>query len=974
MRGFFSVLGIILLVLLFAGGSLLTLRVNYLFLNTTGHSNVFWTPLTTQFVLFLIGFAVMALLVAVNIPVWRAAGRHLDPQAARWFTQGGIALAVVAGIATGVSLAGQWQDVLLWQHGTLFHQSDPVFGKDYSFFLFTLPVLDDIQGVLWGAAVIALLAGIGLAVLSKVVEHVPPAEMSLPLRPALGSDPRDAFAIGVRLAGAALAVVFVLAALGAHFGQYHLATMQHDGFVGLDATERNVLRPMLTAMQYIAAALALAVALVLGLRRNRPATGTAGVLGAMFGGWLLLAGILQTVPEAVYQSTVAGPNALSKQSPSLNDYLATSRVAWGLQDEKDVDTRAFGSVVAPKVEDLTADPETLRNVRIQDYRLLPETFKQIDRSRSYQTYPTITVDRYPNAAGAATEVMLGPREIAEGDIPNKGFVNSALLYTHGYGITAVSVNQVQPDGSPQVIVGGLPGSPTPSDSLPVLNTAVSQDADPRIYCGLSTTQPVIVNTTQKEFDYPSARGDATSHAGTNMVGIPANNFVDKFAMSASVFGGIDMLLTSSVTSESKVLMHRAISDRVTTIAPFLTVDKDPYIVADPVSRHLVWIADAYVTSDRFPNAFRQADGSMIGMSYARNSVKVVVDARTCKTTLYMVDSTEPITAAYSEIFPGLLQPFDSMPAALRAHLRYPEDLLTAQSQAYAQVHVKDASVLFTKSDAWRVSDENVNNVTVPTQAYYVELTLPGSTKPEFVLLQTFSPASNSGTGGSANNMTAWLAAQSDYTTTSHPKLVAVPLNNGSNVLGPLQFDNNINTNPVISSKLSLLGQGGSRVVLGNVIVLPFNNRSFLYVRPLYVQAASSNGQGSFPQLVDVIVGTKDQVAMDTTFSKALQSLFNTTDPIPGLAISPNGPVPTPGPGGTPAPTPQPGATQSPLTSEAQQLLTDLLHHQELAQQALSKGDLVTYAKEQDAVSKDADRLRALLQAGGTPSPQTSATP
>jgi uncharacterized membrane protein (UPF0182 family) len=337
----------------------------------------------------------------------------------------------------------------------------------------------------------------------------------------------------------------------------------------------------------------------------------------------------------------------------------------------------------------------------------------------------------------------------------------------------------------------------------------------------------------------------------------------------------------------------------------------------------------------------------------------------------MVDQNEPITHAYNEIFPGLMRPLDDMPAGLRQHLRYPEDILKAQSEAYGAVHVANANVLFTKSDVWRVADEKINNVVNKTQAYYVELTLPGRSKPEFVLLQTFSPASNAGTGGTANNMTAWLAAESDYTKTNHPKLDAVPLNNSSNVLGTLQFDNNINTNPDISKNLSLLNQGGSQVVLGNVIVLPFNNHSFLYVRPLYVLASNGGiSAGSFPQLQYVIAGTKSNVAFGHSLAEALQSLFGTTQPIPGLA-SQTVATPLPGPNPSSGPSlvsPAPSLGPSPLSGQAQQVLQDLLTHEQTAQQALGKGDLVTYAKEQDAVKRDADQLRGLLGSAVTVSP------
>ena len=264
----------------------------------------------------------------------------------------------------------------------------------------------------------------------------------------------------------------------------------------------------------------------------------------------------------------------------------------------------------------------------------------------------------------------------------------------------------------------------------------------------------------------------------------------------------------------------------------------------------------------------------------RNAVKAVIDAKTCKITLYAVNLNEPITAAWNAIYPGLLTPLDQMSPYLRSHLRYPEDLFNDQAQAYAQVHITDPSVFFQGADLFNIAQESLNGSNQATTAYYVEATLPGTSTPQFVLLQTFSPGA-SGSGNAANNMTAWLAAECDYTGTDDPKLVSVRLNNADNVLGPLQFDNNIQTNPTISSEISLLGQHGSTVTLGNVIVLPFNNDSFLYVRPLYVTAAS-NGVTAFPQLQEVIVGDQSNVQQGTSFATAVAALLNNGQPVPGL--------------------------------------------------------------------------------------------
>ena len=944
------------------GRWLLGLRASYLYYASLNHTNVFWTPFVAQLILFVVGALITGGGVALSIYGWVRAARNIDRYGGRIAFWAGIAIAVVAGVAGGAFLAGQWQDVLLWVHGQSFGAQDPVFHQDFSFYVFTLPVLDDIQALLWAVAIVGLLGAVGLAAASFSLANTP-TEVTLPVKPPEGRSFEEGFRSAVTHAGFCLVGVFVLAALGAHFGVYHLGTSQHDNFVGLDATQRNVTRPILGVLQWVALALAILTLVLVLIRRNRPGGSSAGIFGGTLVGWLVLSGVVQGVPAAIYQGASVNPNAQVAQRDPINDYLTTSKYAWGL-NPADVEVRKFGTVGAPTLADLAVDPGTLRNVRIQDVRQLPDTFNQIDRSRSYQTYPTITVDRYPSAIGSgADEVMLGPREIAENDIPNSSFVNRALNYTHGYGITAVSVNAVAAEGKPVILVGRQPMTQVSPAAPPALSFSGS-NGDPRIYCGLATSQPVVTGTQQQEFDYPAGGGDATFHAGAEMRGIPVSNVIDKLAVSVDAFGGLDLFLNNSLTDSSRVMVHRTISDRITSIAPFLQVDGDPYVVVDNSTGHLDYIADAYVTSARFPDSTVANS-----VSYMRNAVKAVVDARTCAVTLYAVDLNEPITAAWNAIYPGLLQPLNTMSATLKSHLRYPEDLFTAQAQVYANAHVTDPSVFFNGSDRYRIAQEQINGQQQDTQPYYVEATLPGDTQPSFVLFQTFSPASSS--GGGANNMTAWLAAESDYTTTNHPKLVAVPLNNSTNVLGPLQFDNNINTDPIISPEVSLLSQHGSSVILGNVIILPFNNNSFLYVRPLYVLASSGSGGTAFPQLHKVIVGTQNAVAQGDSFALALQTLFNTTQPIPGLDNTPPSTTPT---------TPTTPPSTAGFTSQELALLNDLLTHEQAAQAALQKGDFTTFGKEEDLVKADVAQLTALLQqnppasASPTISPKASPSP
>jgi uncharacterized protein len=981
----FGVLAAIV-VLLVVARWLLGLRADYLYYASVGHTNVFWTPLIAHIILFFVGFAIVAVLFGGAVIGCSMAAASLDRRGRKIVLWSGAAIGVLAGIAGGSTLSGEWQDILLWLHSVPFGATDPVFHLDYSFFVFTLPAIDDLMGLLWGGVILGLLAAIAMAVVSVTVMNAP-EELPLPLEPPPGRSPEDALRAAIVTGGIAVAAVFILAAFGAHFGVYHLATSAHSTgpngtgtpYVGLDATQRAVSQPILGFLQVLAVVLAIVTVVVVASRWRRASTGTAIALASTLGGWLLVAGLIQAVPAAVYQATSVGPNEQSAQTNTINDYLTTSRYAWAIEDtgaDPQVQNRDFGTPHAPTLTDLESDLGTLQNVRIQDPTELPDSIAQIDRTRSYQTYPTITVDRYPNpATGGDVEVMLGPREISEGSVPNSSFVSTALTFTHGYGITAVSDQAVGGEGKPDVLVGGQPMAQVTPGSPPDLSFDASTTADPSIYCGLDTTQSVVSGTTQPEFNYLVGTQDNTVHGNTSEVGIPITNPIDKLAVSLQDFGGFNLFLNNSLTPNSRVLVNRQITTRITSLAPFLTVDGDPYIVVDPQTGHLMWIADAYVKSSLFPESYQQTDGT----SYMRNAVKAVIDAKTCDIKLYAVDMNEPITAAWNAIYPGLLTPLNDMSPYLRSHLRYPEDYFNDQAQAYASVHVHSAQEFFQGADLFAIAQETLNGSNQATSAYYVEVTLPGTSAPQFVLLQTFSPGA-SGSGETANNMTAWLAAECNYTGTNEPKLVSVRLNNADNVLGPLQFDNNINTNPTISSEISLLGQHGSTVTLGNVIILPFNNDSFLYVRPLYVTAASENGQSSFPQLQEVIVGDQNAVQQGTSFSLAVSALLNNGIPVPGLSNSgtgtttPTSPTPTPSTSPTPSggATPTPTPTATPTGSLQQQILaldSRIIADNAAAQAALEAGNYTAYGADETRVQQDLQALKTLLaQQSPSPSP------
>ncbi len=390
----------IIIVLLIVARWLLGLRAEYLYYASVNHTNVFWTPLFAHIILFFVGFAIVAVIFGAAVVGCSMAAANLDRRGRRIVLWAGAVIALLAGIAGGSTLSGEWQDILLWLHSTPFGATDPVFHLDYSFFVFTLPAIDDLMGLLWGGVILGMLAAIAVAVVSITVMNAP-EELPLPLEPPAGRSPEDALRAAIITGGIGLAAIFILAAFGAHFGVYHLATSTHatgngtsgTPYVGLDATQRAVIQPVLGFLQVLAGVLAVVTLILVALRWRGASTGTGIAFASMLGGWLLVAGLTQGIPAAVYQGASVGPNEQTAQTPTIGDYLTTSRYAWAIQSTgsaPQVQSRSFGTPHAPTLSDLESDLGTLQNVRIQDPTQLPDTLAQIDRSRSYQTYSTIT--------------------------------------------------------------------------------------------------------------------------------------------------------------------------------------------------------------------------------------------------------------------------------------------------------------------------------------------------------------------------------------------------------------------------------------------------------------------------------------------------------------------------------------------------------------------------------------------------------
>jgi uncharacterized membrane protein (UPF0182 family) len=539
--------------------------------------------------------------------------------------------------------------------------------------------------------------------------------------------------------------------------------------------------------------------------------------------------------------------------------------------------------------------------------------------------------------------MLAARELNKDGLQNRTWVNEKLEFTHGYGIVMNPVDQVTQDGRPDFFVKDLP---------PVSTIDLAIDR-PEIYFGELIDDVVFVNSGLEEFDYPSGSDNAYSqYAGLG--GVELNSFIRQLAF-AIRFGETNLLLSEFITPETRVLLHRQIRERVQEITPFLTLDSDPYItVADG---RLVWMLDAYTLSNDFP--YSTPITKLFGnrehrFNYIRNSVKITIDAYDGTVIYYLIDDQDPIIMAYNQAFPGLFRPFSDMPESLQAHVRYPEDLFTVQTRQYLTYHMTDVQVFYNQEDLWQIAQELFENgEKQPIEPYYVVFNLPNEDESEYLLIEPYTPANR-------DNMVAWLAARNDPP--HYGELVAYELPKQELVFGPLQVEARIDQNSEISAQLSLWDQRGSRVIRGNLLVLPMNS-SFLYVEPIYLQANTSE----LPELTRIIVASGERLVMRETLEEALVALIEGAPIVDAIVVEP--PVSEPG-GETAEESGEEvidpiidNATPVPPASDAtvDELIQSANAHFEAAETAQRNGDWATYGREIEALQQD---LALLLELTG----------
>ncbi|TWP35307.1 UPF0182 family protein [Leekyejoonella antrihumi] len=960
----FAVIVVIVLVSLWAN-----LWTEKLWYDSVGFSTVFRTELVTKTSMFVVGWLVVAGSVYSSMaiayarrPIYAPTTAELDSmdryrEVLEPFRKVSfVAVPVIFGLFAGSACSGQWQLLLLWLNRQPFGTKDAEFHKDIGFYVFTLPWFQFIVGFLTLAIVLGFIAA--------MVTHYIYGGISLQ-----GHGPRTTGTARVHLSLIAGALVLVRA-VAYWLSRYSLTTSNSNLITGIDYTGQHAVLP---AKEILAVAAVLCAVLFVATIWTR--TWRLPLIGVVM--LLVCAIVLGGIYPAIVQNFKVKPSEQALQSPYISRNISATRQAYGLTDVK---TSNYNPTTKTAQGQLRKDASTVPGIRLLDPMVVSPTFQQLQgRVNYYQFSDALDVDRY-QIGGKSVDTVIGVRGLNLNGIPagQRNWVNDHSVYTHGFGVVAAYGNQRSDSGEPVFFEQGIP---------PVGKLGTFQ---PRIYFGESLSSYSIVggpkSGPQREFDYPdSATGGEmkTTYAGSG--GVSIGSFTRKLAY-AIKYRQYNFLFSDVINKESRLLYDRTPIDRVKKVAPWLTVDGDPYPVV--VNGDVKWIVDGYTTSARYPYSELQSLGAATTdslttgtsnvhsinqgqVNYIRNSVKATVDAYTGKVTLYAWDPTDPVLKAWEHAFGGTVQPMSKMSSALMSHIRYPEDLFKVQRELLTKYHVTDPASFFQGNDFWQVPADPTKSSGEQQPPYYLSLAMPGQSKPAFSLTTTFIPT------GQRQNLAAFMSVDSDPGSTPGKKAAdygqfrVLEMPRSTTVKGPGQFQNDINSSNAKSSSfpqtlaqfLTLNSQSGARIEYGNLLTLPVGG-GLLYVEPIYVKA---NGATSFPLERAVVVEFGNKLAWGATLDGALDDLFGGNS---GASAGDAGVTPKGGSSPTPSPSPSSGKSSSKGTSaELDQALADVEKYYQDGQAALKKGDWTAYGRAQAELQKAIEGA-VKLEGGNANSPST----
>jgi len=861
--------------------------VHWLWMGQLGYIQIFFRLLSLKLILFGIVFVVVFLYFWINLDLsikysLRAISAQLESLTSSQVSPRGlrIALTVISGFIAlifGLIWYPHWETYMRFHWGGSFGMPDPLYNLDIGFYVFRLPFYELIQNTLLGMTLIAFL-GVLLVYLYAGGTQFGQTET-----------PRMSWRFNKHLS---ILFIFALAAWawGYYLDRFELLYSTRGVVYGAGYTDYHIFRLGLWVMLFGSLAFGGLLLVNVFVKRTR-------VIYIGAGSYVGLILVILVLLPGIFQNFKVQPNELELETPFLNHNIEFTRNAYQLDR---IQEREYPAVADLTPKDIARNETTLRNIRLWDWRPIRQTFRQTQEIRLYYKFYEVDVDRYHLENGDYRQVMLSARELAE-RLPAQAqtWVNQYLQYTHGYGLAMSLVSEKVEEGLPEYLVKDLP---------PVTKgLAVDQ---PAVYYGEKMPGYRIVNTKVKEFDYP--RGDKnvyTRYDGNG--GIPIDSIFKKLLFAWDL-GDISILLSDYITPESRIQLWREVQDRVRKIAPFLILDEDPYLVVS--EGKLYWIQDAYTTSSKFPYAepFRR------GLNYIRNSVKIIVDVYHGTVTFYTMDPDDPILGVYRAAFPEVFQELQEMPQDLKTHLRYPLDLFQIQVDKFRLYHMTIPQVFYNREDLWTLPREKYAGSPIDMEPYYILIRLPDEQSLQYLIMIPLTPDNR-------DNMIAWMAAKADFP--DYGQVIAYKLPKERLTYGPLQIEAMIDQDDVISQQLSLWDQRGSRVIRGNLLVIPLD-RSFIYVEPVYLIAE----QTDIPQLKRVIVVYGKKVVMQPTLKQALQTALGAPE-----ALAEKKPAAAPGP---------------PRVQEA--LREKVKSQLEKAESALQDGRWISFGKAMD-------ELKTLLQ-------------
>ncbi|MSV69534.1 MAG: UPF0182 family protein [Actinobacteria bacterium] len=923
-----SPLALTFIILAVLAGALVALSgyyVDWLWFKSVGFTSVWSTVLTTKITLFLVAGLVTSLIISLNIylayrrrPFDVSMAMEADNLERYRATIDPIRKLVFAGISvvlfyfggtTGVQLWSSW---LQFKNATDFGVKDPQFGMDISFFAFRLPFLQTLIG--WAISTLIL------ATLASVAVHY----VYGGIRPQLRTD-RISVAARVQIS-ILLGLIVLIKAIAYWFDRYALALKESRLITGLTYTDVNATLPAKSILAAIAVICSLLFfANIVRKSLILPAAGTALMVGAS----VLIAGVY---PGVVQQFQVK-PSESSKEAPYIQRNIDSTRAAYGLTD---VEIKDYQATLSTNSGQLATDAATIANIRLMDPNVLSATFRQLQQIKPYYTFPeSLDIDRY-TVNGVQRDAVVAVRELNIEGNPSRNWINDHLVYTHGFGFVSAFGNSVDADGKPTFLVGDLP----PTKGLGKF--------EPRVYFGENVPDYSIIGgpktDTPVEFDYPD---DASSNGQKNYTytgkgGVPMGGLLNKLLF-AIQYQEQRIVLSSLINSESKILYNRSPRERVAKVAPWLTLDGDPYPAI--VDGKIQWIIDGFTTSAGYPYSQTTSLGTATtdalttnstsitaqtnkNINYIRNSVKATVDAYDGTVVLYQWDEKDPVLKTWMKAFPNTVTPKSKMSAQLLEHIRYPEDLFRVQRDVLSSYHVQTAAAFYGGQDFWRVPrDPSTFGANAGAQPpYYMTLEMPGTDKPTFALTTPFVPR------GGRENLSAFAVVDSNNGP-NYGKISVLQLPRSTNVAGPSQVASNFEAKPEVANSLSLLRQGGSDVVLGNLLTLPVGG-GLLYVQPVYVKATANSA--AYPLLQKVLVSFGDVIGYDSSLKGALDQVFG-------------------GNSGT-------SSSGTPVTSNTNNASADLKSALQNAKQAIADGNAALAKGDFAAYGRAQDRLKAALAA------------